>query len=337
MERLNYHHLLYFWTVAREGGVTRAAEKLELAQPTLSAQIHQLELDLGAKLFARSGRGLALTDMGRRVFRYAEEIFQLGIALQEMASGGARRRRDTLVVGLVEGLSGPLAQRLLQPLFQAEGGLGVHCRRGSLPDLAKGLAAEEVDLVLSHDALPSKARIRVSSHRLGESPLALFAAPALLRRHPGPFPRCLEGAPLLLPEAESPLRILLDPWLAGRGSRVAGEFQDDALLHAAGQEGAGFFFGPSVLAREIQRQYRVVKAGRAEGLVLAVHLLTRERKVRRPAVLALLRAAQREVFPQLDSGLTTVRSKNEKITASIRFVSRIGGADTEKTPRHQDS
>lgn len=298
MEWLNYHHLLYFWTIAREGGVTRAAEKLHLAQPTLSTQLKQLEESLGAKLFVKAGRGLVLTDTGKVVYRYAEEIFGLGQELQDVVAGRAVARPEAFVVGVSDVLSKLLVHRLLQPAFEMPDPPRLVCREEAMDPLLDDLARHEVDLVLTDHPLPATRRIKAYSHLLGESGLDWFGAPELLRRHRDPFPRCLEGAPVLLPAPGSVLREALDGWFTALDLRVkiVGEFNDSALLKAFGQEGTGFFAGPSVLAREIQRQHKVNRLGTTVGLRSRVYAISVERKVKHPAVVAILKSAKKGVF-----------------------------------------
>jgi len=298
VEWLNYHHLLYFWTIAREGGVTRAAERLRLAQPTLSTQIKLLEERLGAKLFVKAGRGLALTDTGKVVYRYAEEIFGLGQELLDVVAGRVLARPEAFVVGVSDVLSKLLVHRLLQPAFETVDPPRLVCREDALEVLMDDLARHEVDLVLADHPLPPKSRIKAYSHLLGESGIDWFGAPELLRRHREPFPKGLEGAPVLLPAPGTALRTALDGWFQGQDLRVkvVGEFDDSALLKAFGQEGTGFFPGPSVLAREIQRQHKVNRVGPASGLRSRIFALSVERRVKHPAVVAILKGARRDVF-----------------------------------------
>lgn len=298
MEWLNYHHLLYFWTIAREGGVTRAAEKLRLAQPTLSTQLRQLEESLGAKLFAKAGRGLTLTDTGKVVFRYADEIFGLGRELQDVVAGRVVARPEAFVVGVSDVLSKLLVHRLLQPAFEAPEPPRLVCREETLEVLLDDLVRHEVDLVLADHPLPPKSRIKAYSHLLGESGMDWFAAPGLIRKHREPFPRCLEGAPVLLPAAGTALRDALDGWFVVQDLRVkvVGEFDDSALLKAFGQEGTGFFPGPSVLALEIQLQHKVNRVGSAPGLRSQIYAISVERRVKHPAVVAILKHAKKGVF-----------------------------------------
>ncbi len=298
MEWLNYHHLLYFWTIAREGGVTRAAEKLRLAQPTLSTQLRQLEESLGAKLFAKAGRGLTLTDTGKVVFRYADEIFGLGRELQDVVAGRVVARPEAFVVGVTDVLSKLLVHRLLQPAFEAPDPPRLVCREEAMDVLLEDLVRHEVDLVLADHPLPPKSRIKAYSHLLGESGMDWFAAPALMRKHREPFPRCLEGAPVLLPAAGTALRDALDGWFVAQDLRikVVGEFDDSALLKAFGQEGTGFFPGPSVLTPEIQRQHKVNRVGSAPGLRSQIYAISVERRVKHPAVVAILKHAKKGVF-----------------------------------------
>ncbi len=298
MDGLNYHHLQYFWTIAREGGVTRAARRLGLAQPTLSAQMKVLEAQLGVRLFVKMGRTLALTDLGRVVYRYAEGIFGLGQELQEVVAGKASARPEVCRVGILRSLPRILVRRLLQPAFQGVDGLHLVCREEGMEGLLDALARRELDLAITDAPLLVRHRLKARSHLLGESPLGWFGTSDLVRRHPGPLPRCLEGAPVLLPAPGSRGRLDLEDWFARHQlrPRVVGEVEDSGLLKSLGQEGIGLFVAPLVVARDIQRQHRVARLGPAEGLKLKVHALAWDERNAHPGVVALVRGARRDLF-----------------------------------------
>jgi len=268
MEWLNYHHLLYFWTVAHEGTVARAAEKLRLAQPTISGQIHQLEQRLGEKLFVRSGRHLVLTDVGRVVYGYATEIFGLGHELLQTIRGRPTGRPARLVVGISDALPKLIVYRLLQPaLAQAEDAQLI-CHEGRPEALLTELAVHRLDVVLADAPVPPAVRVKAFNHLLGECGVTLMAAPreaARLRRR---FPRSLDGAPVLLPSAHTTLRRSLDAWFERRSvrPRVLAEFDDSALLKAFGQATGACFPVPAAVEREVRRQYGVAVVGRLDGI-----------------------------------------------------------------------
>jgi LysR family transcriptional activator of nhaA len=298
MEWLNYHHLFYFWTIAREGSVTRAAEKLRLAQPTLSAQIRSLEKALGVRLFQKEGRGLALTDAGRTAFRYADGIFGLGKEMQESLAGWTAGRTPVLAVGISDALAKLMVRTLLEPALLLPEPIRLLCREDRTDRLLAQLSLHELDLVLSDLPLPSNSSVRAFSHLLGECGVDVFGSPALLKHHPGAFPGCLEGAPFLLPPEGTALRRGLDQWfeLEGLHPRIIGEFDDSALLKSFGQRGLGFFAAPSALTSEIERQYQVRRLGPVDRARERIYALTLDRRIRHPAVVAISEAARSRVF-----------------------------------------
>src|SRR5215218_6855021 len=214
MEWLNYHHLLYFWTVVREGGVSRAAEKLRLAQPTVSAQVKLLEDTLGESLFDRQGRRLVLTDTGRIVYRYADEIFGIGHELMETLKGRTPGRPLQLTVGVANAVPKLIVHRLLQPAFMG-GDQQVHleCREDSTEALLAELATHALDVVISDVPPPPHVRVKVFGHVLGESDTTFFAAAHLAAKLRRRFPQSLNDAPILLPTPSMTLRRALDQWL----------------------------------------------------------------------------------------------------------------------------
>lgn len=290
MEWLNYHHLLYFWMVAREGTVAKAGEKLRLAQPTISGQIRALEDALGHKLFVRSGRHLALTETGRLVYSYADEIFGIGRELIETLKGrGTARRLGRLTVGVADSVPKLVAYLLLAPAWRMNEPLQVICQEDSPERLLVALAAHELDVIVSDAPLPPTTRVKAYSHLIGESPVAFFAVPALAARYRRRFPRSLHGAPVLLPGENCALRRPLDDWLEAEGVRptVTGVCDDSALLKVCGQAGHGLFPAPTVIEKELRRQYGVAVVGRVEALVARYYLITGQRRIQHPAVLAI--------------------------------------------------
>lgn len=298
MSWLNYHHLLYFWTVARLGSIRAASEELNLSQPALSTQIRQLEGALEERLFEKEGRGLRLTEAGRLAYRYADEIFTLGREFQSELKGRPTGRPLQLVVGASDVLSKLMVHRLLQPALKLEEPLRLSCREGGLSDLIQALLDHEVDLVLSDAPCPPRTAPRAFNHLLGISGMDLFAAPSLLRKHTGAFPEALDGVPLLLPAVGTTLRRDLDTWFERKGLRpvVAGDFDDSALLKTFGAEGEGFFAAPAALAEEVCRHYRVRRVCALDGIQERVYAITAARRLVHPAVVAILKHAKEAVF-----------------------------------------
>jgi LysR family transcriptional activator of nhaA len=298
MDWLNYHHLLYFWTVAREGSVARASERLRLAQPTISGQIRALEASLGQKLFARAGRGLVLTDFGRMVYRHADEIFSIGRELTEAVKGRPSGRPIRFTVGVADVLPKVVAYRLLEPALRIDEPLRIVCREDKPGPLLAQLALHELDIVLSDAPAPPGVKIRAFNHLLGECGITFLAAPPLAERTRRRFPRSLDGAPMLLPIEGTTLRRSLDEWFdrAGVAPVVAGEFDDSALAKAFGQAGVGIFTAPRVVEAEVRRQYGVRVVGRTEEVRERFYAISVDRRLKHPAVVAISEAARQETF-----------------------------------------
>ncbi|TMB59558.1 MAG: transcriptional activator NhaR [Deltaproteobacteria bacterium] len=298
MEWLNYHHLLYFWVVACHGSVTRAAAELRLAQSTVSTQLRTLEEVLGEKLFARTGRRLVLTDVGRLVFRYADEIFGLGRELLETVKGRPTGQPMRLTVGIADAVPKLIAYRLLGPALTGAEPVRIICREDKPDRLLAQLAVHGLDLVLSDAPIGPTTKVRAFNHLLGECGVTFFAAPALARTCRRGFPRSLGGAPMLLPTDNTALRRSLDDWFESEDirPRVASEFEDSALLMAFGQAGMGLFPAPSAIERQVRSQYGVVVVGRLDTVRERFYAISGERRLKHPAVVAISEAARQRVF-----------------------------------------
>jgi LysR family transcriptional activator of nhaA len=298
MEWLNYHHLRYFWAAAREGSVTRASQKLNISQPTVSAQIRELEEALGEKLFARSGRALTLTEVGRTVYRYADEIFGLGRELLDTIRDRPTGRPVRLSVGIADVVPKLVAYRLLEPALQLPETVQIECLEDHPERLLSELAVHRLDVVITDAPVPPAVKVKAYNHLLGECGVTVFASESLARQHKGAFPRCLDGAPWLLPTGNTTLRRSLEQWFEARElrPRVVGEFEDSALLKVFGEAGRGFFAAPAAIEDEVRRQHHVRAVGRAEGLRERFYAVTVERRLKHPAVLAISEAARRDLF-----------------------------------------
>ncbi|WP_224368249.1 transcriptional activator NhaR [Hyalangium versicolor] len=299
MEWLNYHHLLYFWTVVREGGVMLASKKLRLRQPTVTGQIRELERSLGEKLFERVGRKLVLTEVGAYVYRYADEIFTLGQQLQDGLRGRPSVAPRKLVVGVAEVMPKLIAHRLLEPALRSREDVRLICTEGPVEHLLAELALHEVDLVLADSPVPPASSVRAYNHLLGECGMTLFAVPKLAAALRRGFPKSLDGAPFLMPSDATSVRRALTQWLAEEQDvrpRIRGEFQDSALMMAFGQAGEGVFPGPSAIEGEIRTQYGVEVVGRVEAVREHFYAITAERRLRHPAVVAISEAARTRLF-----------------------------------------
>lgn len=298
MEWLNYHHLLYFWMVVREGGLSKAAARLRLSHPTVSGQVRALEDALGEKLLVKQGRRLVLTEMGRLVHGYADEIFTLGRELQDTVKGRPTGRPQRLVVGVAEVVPKLIAKRLLDPARALSPKVQLVCREDKTERLFGELAAHELDVVLSDSPLPPGSGVRAYNHLLGECGVCIFARKDLATRYRKGFPRSLEGAPMLLPTGSTSLRRSLDQWFEESGVRpeVVAEFDDSALLKVFGQDGMGLFPSPSAIENEVCQQYGVVRVGRVTEVRERFYALSGERRIRHPAVSAICDAAREQLF-----------------------------------------
>jgi LysR family transcriptional activator of nhaA len=293
MATLNYNHLQYFWTVAREGSIAAATVRLGVTQPAVSSQIARLERSLGTKLFEKSGRGLALTPAGSTVYGYADEIFALGREMLEALEMGGRRPLR-LTVGVAEGMPPTLTHRLLEPTRQLPRPVRLEVRHGLLSRLSAELGARELDVVLSDERLPAGSAVRARSHPLGACGLALLAAPELAGQLAEGFPASLDGAAFVLPPASSGLRRALDAWMQGGGwsLSVAAELDDWTARLLMTQAGAGVLAVPTVVAEELRARFALGIVGEASDAVQHFFAITVERRPRHPAVAALLDAAR---------------------------------------------
>lgn len=295
---LNYHHLLYFWTVVREGGVSAASRRLRLAQPTISEQIKALESALEVDLFDRQRGKLVLTETGTHVYRYADEIFALGRELQQSLTGEPSTRRPRLVVGVADEVPKLIVQSLLEPAMALPEQVRLVCYEDRQDRLLADLATHALDVVIAEAPVPSGAPIRAHSHLLGESGIAFFAAPRLARKLRRGFPRSLSDAPLLVPLEGTIMRGVLERWFAEQGMRPAirAEYQDSALLGAFGRSGLGVFAAPDVLRDEVCAEYHVERIGPLGDARQRYYALTVDRRIRHAAVRAITESARGKLF-----------------------------------------
>ena len=295
---LNYHHLRYFWVVVREGGIARAAEKLRLSQPTISAQIKMLEDALGERLFQRQGRTLVLTDVGRIVDHYATGIFTSGIELIETLKGRPSGRAMRLAVGVANAVPKSIVHRLLEPALQLPDRVQLVCLEDDPEQLLARLAIHALDVVISDAPAGPQARVRVFSHLLGESGTTFVAGRRLAQRLRRQFPRSLSGAPMLMPTTDTALRRALEQWFAAVGVRptIAAEFEDPALLQTFGEVGEAVFTVPTAVEAEVLRSRHLTIVGRTAAVRERYYAISVERRLTHPAVAAITSAARTEIF-----------------------------------------
>jgi LysR family transcriptional regulator, transcriptional activator of nhaA len=295
---INYRHLYYFWVVAKEGSVTRAAERLDVAVQTISAQLGLLEQAIGKALLAPQGRRLVLTEAGRVALSYADQIFLLGEQLQEVLSENDIGQTMRLTVGLSDSLPKLTASRLLEAALKLPQKVKLVCHEDDFESLLGELSVHKLDVVLTDRAVPSGTTLRVFSHLLGESEIMLFGLPELAERYRENFPVNLNGAPLLLPTRNHAIRGRLDHWFEVHDVRpdIVGEFDDSALLNTFGRNGMGMFPGPSALAADVKEQFGAIPVGELTEVREQVYAISNERKIKHPAVEAILTASHGSVF-----------------------------------------
>ncbi len=298
MEWMNYHHLLYFWTVVREGSISKASEQMRVSSPAISAQIRSLEESFGEKLLKRSGRKLIVTEMGRTVFSYAEDIFSLGRELMDTVHNRPTGRPMRLDIGVVDVLPKLIAQWLIEPALHLREPVRIVCREATSDQLIARLATLELDLVLSDAPINPNLKVRAFNHHLGQSAVTFMATPKVASRCKGRFPLCLDRMPMLLPTDNMDLRRSLDQWFETHAIRpdIVGEFEDYALLRAFGQAGSGIFPVPSVFEKQLRRQDKLRQVGRTQEVLSHFFAISAERKLKHPAVVAICDAARRELF-----------------------------------------
>jgi LysR family transcriptional activator of nhaA len=295
---LNYHHLLYFWTVAKEGGVSAAAEALHVAQPTVSAQIRALERSLGQKLFERHGRHLTLSTRGEAVFRYADEIFSLGRELLQTVKGDPQAAPRRFRVGVSDALPKITTYRLLEPALVMQPAFRLHVRIDKTERLLGELAIHALDLVVADAPMTPSLRVRAFNHLLGETSVSIFGAAELARTLRRGFPRSLHGSPMLLQTSNTAVRQSLDQWFDVHQIQphIVGEVEDMAMLQTLGEHGLGLFAAPTVVRTEICRRYRVTCVGELEKVREKFFAISVERRITHPAVRVIADQAKRRLF-----------------------------------------
>ncbi|MEX0670758.1 MAG: LysR family transcriptional regulator [Pirellulales bacterium] len=298
MDWLNYHHLLYFWTVAREHSVSKAAASLHVAQPTVSAQLRTLQRSLGQKLFERQGRSLKLTPEGEKVFRYADEIFSLGRELLQSVKGEPQHAPRRFRVGVSDALPKLTTYRLLEPALAMQPAFRLHMRIDKTERLLGELAVHALDLVIADAPMMPSMRVRAFSHLLGETSVSIFGTTALARSARRQFPRSLHGAPMLLQTTNTAVRQSLDQWFDAHKIEpsIVGEVEDMAMLQTLGEHGLGLFAAPTVVRREICRRYKVAWAGELDRVRERFYGISVERRITHPAVRLIADQAQRRLF-----------------------------------------
>ena len=298
MDNLNFKHLKYFRTVAKTGSIARASEQLHLTPQSISGQLTEFEERLGVELFRRTGRNRELTDAGRRILTYAEEIFAIGNELMEALHVQRSRKSLTFRVGIADSVSKSIAYHLVEPALRLSDPVRLICREGRLSALLAELAVHHLDMIIADRPMPASLNVRGYSHLLGESGITFFGTPNLAKQLKGEFPACLNGAPLLLPGEDAAIRPQIIQWFEANNLRpeILGEFDDSALMKAFGQAGAGLFVAPTTLASHVCEQYKTVAIGRIDSVIERLYAITTERRLTHPAIVAISKAAREDIF-----------------------------------------
>jgi LysR family transcriptional activator of nhaA len=298
VRHLNYTHLLYFWTVAREGSIAKASEVLHLTPQTISGQLKILEQSIGEPLFERVGRGLALTDTGQVVNQYADEIFMLGAELTQRVRSSQALIPTSLNVGVVNSIPKLVALRVLEPALTMDDPVKIICQEGDLDRLLGDLAVHRLDLVISDRPIPAGTNVKAYNHALGESHISFFAHRSIARKYQKRFPQSLDGAPMLLPNQTSPLRRGLDEWFDDMDITplTVAEFDDSALLKAFGEAALGVYPAPAAIADEVASMYHSVELGAVDSISESYFAISPERKLKHPAILQITEVARAKLF-----------------------------------------
>jgi LysR family transcriptional activator of nhaA len=302
MEWLNYHHLRYFWTVARKGGVRKAAEELHVSQPSISAQLRVLEESLGQKLFRRSGRNLVLTETGQLVLNYADEIFSAGRELMNAVKQRPGKHPVRLNIGLTDAFPKLIAWQILRAAFRSDEPVHVVCREGELGPLVNHLQAHRLDIVLADEPASSSLKAKTFNHRLGDSGLTFCAVPALAAKLRSNFPQSLHGAPALLPATNMGMRAALETWFDTHEirPRLVGEFEDSALMEVCSSGGRGFTVVHTVVDRTALKHYNLRVIAKVKDCRSEFYAITAERRVKHPAAVAITEHAYSHLFADSD-------------------------------------
>lgn len=295
---INYKHLHYFWVVAKEGGIARASERLHLTPQTISGQLSVLEENLGETLFNRVGRNLKLTETGRLVLSYAEEIFSLGGELEQVVRNLPDGRPLVFKVGIADVVPKSIAYRLLAPALQLPEPVRIVCRENSIDSLLAELALHKIDLVITDGPVPPGINVRVYNHQLGECGISFFAVPELANKLTRKFPHSLKDAPLLLPSDINVVQSRLWKWFDRHRIQphIVGEFDDSALMKAFGQAGTGVFIAPTPISAEVEKQYGVKVIGQTDEVNEQFYAISAERKISHPAIVAITETAREWLF-----------------------------------------
>lgn len=296
--KINLKHLRYFWSVATHGSITKASEVLHLTPQTISGQLRDLEQSMNEKLFRREGRGLVLTETGNTVFSYADEMFQLGLELQDVLDGQTPGTSTRVKIGVAMIVPKLLAYKVLEPVLHMDEPVNLVCHEAPLVDLLADLSVHKLDAVISDSPINPSLNVRAYNHSLGATGISFFSIPRHARKLEKNFPENLHDFPFLVPSTSSSLRRNLEKWFDQHGikPRIVAEFEDRALMKAFGEQGTGVFTSPQTMEKDVLDKYGVKVIGRTDEIKENYYVISPERRIKNPAVTAITEAARSKLF-----------------------------------------
>ena len=286
----NYRHLYYFWVVAKEGSMSKAAERLDMAIQTISAQVHELEKSLGYLLFKPAGRGIALTESGFAALEIADQVFSIGEKLPEAVRDAAKSPKTKITVGVSDSLPKLVTRQLLEPILKHKD-VQLIAHEGEFDDLLADLALHRLDIVLADRPAPNNKNLNVYSEELTKTTIAWFSPKQLLKKSKKGFPQCLSELPILLPTPHSTVRLLIDQWFSKHGitPNIAGEFQDSALLKTFAASGLGVFPAGKLIEKDLKDTYGIELLGNCDEIYEYFYAIRSEKKIQHPLVQAIIK------------------------------------------------
>ena len=286
----NYRHLYYFWVVAKEGSMSKAAERLDMAIQTISAQVHELEKSLGYLLFKPAGRGIALTESGFAALEIADQIFSIGEKLPEAVRDAALSPKTKIIIGVSDGLPKLITRQLLEPILKHKD-VQLIAHEGDFESLLADLALHRLDIVLADRPAPNNKNLNVYSEELTRTSIAWFSPKQFLKKAKKSFPECLKDLPILLPTSHSTVRLLIDQWFSKHGitPNIVGEFEDSALLKTFAASGLGVFPAGKLVEKDLKETYGMELLGDCEEIYEYFYAIRSEKKIQHPLVQAIIK------------------------------------------------
>lgn len=285
----NYRHLYYFWVVAKEGSMSKAAERLNIATQTISAQVHELEKSLGYLLFKPAGRNIILTDSGLVALEIADQIFSIGERLPEALRDAAKSPKIKIIVGISDSLPKFVARQLLEPVLKHKD-VQLIAHEGEFDKLLADLVLHRIDIILADRPANNNKNINVFSEVLSKTSIAWYSPQQFLKIAKNNFPDCLSELPILLPTVHSTVRLLMDQWFTKLGltPNIIGEFQDSALLKTFAASGMGVFPAGKLIEKDLKETYGIELIGNCDEIYEHFYAIRSEKKIQHPLVQAII-------------------------------------------------